>query len=103
MHLEDWCSLMPEKRKQNDDWNRDSKQPEKNSSTHDGLLSLYVEWENSVVPGTIAQRTARLPLLLGQRRKPRIHCIVGARRGSAFIEISGGPIWFREIVGNAND
>ena len=42
MHLEDWCSLMPEKRKQNDDWNRDSKQPEKNSSTHDGLLSLYV-------------------------------------------------------------
>ena len=54
---------MPEKRKQNDDWNRDSKQPEKNSSTHDGLLSLYVEWENSVVPGTIAQRTVRLPLL----------------------------------------
>ena len=31
---------MPEKRKQNDDWNRDSKQPEKNSSTHDRPLIL---------------------------------------------------------------
>jgi hypothetical protein len=48
--LGDWCSLMPEKRKQNDDWNRYSKQPEKNSSTHDRLL--YVSWcENAVVPG----------------------------------------------------
>ena len=42
---------MPEKRKQNDDWNRYSEQPEKNSSTHDRLL--YVSWcENTVVPGT---------------------------------------------------
>jgi hypothetical protein len=52
-----WCSLVPEKRKQNYDWNRHSKQPEKNSSTHDKLLYLS-GCENAVVPGAIAQRTA---------------------------------------------
>jgi hypothetical protein len=57
---------MPEKRKQNDDWNRHSKQPKKNSSTHDRLL--YLSGCRTGVPDTLAQN--RLPLLIGQGRKP---------------------------------
>jgi hypothetical protein len=56
---------MPEKRKQNDDWNRHSKQPKKNSSTHDRLPCLSecrtraLPWRNE-------------PLLIGQRRSPAL-------------------------------
>ena len=60
---------MPEKRKQNDDWNRDSKQPEKNSSTHDRPLPLYVGVENSVVP---AANRPPSPVA-GPSAKTRIH------------------------------
>jgi hypothetical protein len=58
------CGLMPEKRKQNDDWNRHSKQPKKNSSTHDRHLYLsgcrtrasQIPWRNE--PPSTADRPA---------------------------------------------
>jgi hypothetical protein len=58
------CGLMPEKRKQNDDWNRHSEQPKKNSSTHDRLLYLsgcrtrasQMPWRNE--PPSSADRPA---------------------------------------------
>ena len=61
-------SLMPEKRKQNDDWNRHSKQPKKNSSTHDRLPCLSecrtraLPWRNE--PPSTADRPGRSPALI---------------------------------------
>ena len=100
------CGLMPEKRKQNDDWNRHSKQPKKNSSTHDRplLICRGVELGRPRYPGA----TNRLPLLLGHRRKPEQHSLSwpsAANRlpfpvdPNVLCEIPNLGFRFREIVG----
>ena len=80
---------MPEKRKQNDDWNWDSQQPEKNSSTHD--RSSYPLYVGVGELGRFRYLRAAIPCCRASGENPA-STIVGARRGSASIEISGGPI-----------
>jgi hypothetical protein len=103
------CGLMPEMRKQNDDWNRHSKQPRRIPLPMIGsYIFPGVELGRPRYPGA----TNRLPLLIGQRRKPEQRSLSWPSAANrlpfpvdpiVLCEIPNLGFRFRGIVGNRRD